>query len=94
METFTVKQLSKRWNCTEKAIRDHEKAGAIRRCKNTPKVLFPLSEVLKCEAVGDLDPLSPAERARLERTNRELKKELQKYIDFRNSIRKEVECFE
>ena len=94
METFTVAQLAKRWNCSDKAIREHEKKGAIRRCKNTPKVLYPLSEVLKCEAVGDLDPLSPAERARLERTNRELKKELQKYIDFRNSIRKEVECFE
>ncbi len=94
METFTVKQLSERWNCTEKAIRDHEKTGAIRRCKNTPKVLFPLSEVLKCEAVGNLEPLSPAERARLERNERELKKELQKYRDFYNSVKKGVEHFE
>ena len=71
METFTAEQLAKRWNCTKKAIWDHEKSGAIRRCKNVPGVLFPLSEVLKCEAVGNLEPLSPAERARLERSERE-----------------------
>lgn len=94
METFTVEQLAERWNCTTKTIREHEKKGAIRRCKNTPKVLYPLSEVLKCEAVGDLDPLSPAERARLERNNRELRKELQKYQNFYNSIKKGVEHFE
>lgn len=94
METFTVEQLAERWNCTTKTIREHEKKGAIRRCKNTPKVLYPLSEVLKCEAVGDLEPLSPAERARLERNNRELRKELQKYQNFYNSIKKGVEHFE
>lgn len=94
METFTVEQLAKRWNCTAKTVREHEKKGAIRRCINTPKVLFPLGEVLRCEAVGNLEPLSPAERARLERNNQELKKELQKYQNFYNSIKKGVEHFE
>lgn len=92
METFTVEQLAERWHCTAKTVREHEKKGVIRRCMNTPKVLFPLDEVLRCEAVGNLEPLSPAERARLERNERELKKELQKYQNFYNSVKKGVEC--
>lgn len=94
METFTVEQLAERWNCNKVTIYRFIKSGGIRMCKNTPIFLFPLSEVLRCEAVGDLEPLSPAERARLERNNQELKKELQKYQNFYNSIKKGVEHFE
>lgn len=94
METFTVEQLAERWHCKKTTIYRFVKSGGIRKCKDTPGLLFPLSEVLKCEAVGNLEPLSPAERARLERNNRELKKELQKYQNFYNSIKKGVEHFE
>ena len=65
---LTVAELSKRWQCSENAIRTKVNSRKLKIIPDAPGQKFLLSYIEQLEALGmDTDPLSPFERRRLEK---------------------------
>ncbi len=64
LQLLTVKDLSKRWQCSERAIREYVSDGTITQCKGVPGVKFHPKHIAELEGVG-LDKFSPLERRKL-----------------------------
>ena len=72
--------LAKRWDYTStKVIENYEADGILTRVPGLPSPRYSLEEVMKIETVGEINPLSPLERRRLEKENAILKKERDLY---------------
>lgn len=71
IKLLTVKDLAKRWQCSERAIREYVADGVIAQCKGVPGVKFHPRHIEKLEGV-EFDKFSPLERRRLEKKIQEL----------------------
>lgn len=70
---YTRKELAERWKCTEQAIRNSEIEGRLKRCKGTPKILYSIEEIRRCEDTDDYrDECNPINYGRLKRENKQL----------------------
>ena len=73
-------ELAHRWNCTTATIDNYAKSGIIRPCRKVGRNnLYKLEDILAAEETS-FNALSPMEKRRLERENRDLKEKLTKYI--------------
>lgn len=83
--------LAKRWDYTStKVIENYESEGILTRICGLPSPRYSLEEVMKIESVGELNPLSPLQRIKLERKIEALEKELDMYKVKMNLIRQQV----
>lgn len=72
VQLLTVKDLAKRWQCSERAIREYVADGTVTQCKGVPGVKFHPRHIEKLEGV-EIERFSPLERRRLERELEELR---------------------
>lgn len=72
LQLLTVKNLAKRWQCSERAIREYVADGTLTQCKGVPGVKFHPRHIEKLEGV-ELERFSPLERKRMEKEIEELK---------------------
>ncbi|MEW9991961.1 transcription factor [Clostridium butyricum] len=73
---FSRKDLMKRWGVSYQSIVNYENNGILTRNPKFDNPMYYLEEILKIESItGELNPLSPLERRRLERRIEELEKE-------------------
>lgn len=63
---LSIEELAKRWGVSVPTIRRMKNEGKIKPVKGFGDVKFNIKDVLKYEGSGELDPLSPLERRRLE----------------------------
>lgn len=73
------KTLAERWDMSIKSIERYEFDGIITRVNGLPSARYSLEEILKIENNGEVNPLSPLERRRLESKIKKLENELQAY---------------
>ncbi len=73
---LTVPQLAERWQCTRQQIYSMIDQHRIKPIENLPKHRFSIEYIKELETVG-VDPLSPFERKKLERTIDGLEKRLE-----------------
>lgn len=72
--------LADRWDFTStKVIEKYEQQGVITRIPNLPSPRYSLDEIIRIETIGELNPLSPIERKKLEMKIRKLEQELESY---------------
>lgn len=72
--------LADRWDFTStKVIEKYEQQGVITRIPNLPSPRYSLDEIIRIETIGELNPLSPIERKKLEMEIRKLEQELESY---------------
>lgn len=69
------KELSERWGVTTRTIINYEESGLITRNPHFDKPMYYLEEIQRIDRYNS-NPLSPFERKRLEKENRELKEKL------------------
>ncbi len=68
--------LAERWDFNStKVIEKYEQEGILTRNPNIKVPRYYMEEVLQIEALGEINPLSPLERRRLEKQVEELTKE-------------------
>lgn len=68
--------LAERWDFdSPQSLINYEQEGILTRNPNFKKPKYYMEEVLKVEAFHDVNPLSPLERVRLEKSIRDLEKE-------------------
>lgn len=68
--------LAERWDFNStKVIEKYEQEGILTRNPNIKVPRYYMEEVLQIEALGEVNPLSPLERRRLEKRIDELEKE-------------------
>ena len=73
---FSRKDLMERWGVSYQSIINYENNGTLTRNPKFDNPMYYLEEILKIESLtGELNPLSPLERRRLERRIEELEKE-------------------
>ena len=73
---FSRKDLMKRWGVSYQSIVNYENNGTLTRNPKFENPMYYLEEVLKIESLnGELNPLSPLERRRLEKRIQDLEKE-------------------
>ena len=88
---LTVAELSKRWQCSENAIRTKVNSRKLKIIPDAPGQKFLLSYIEQLEELGmDTDPLSPFERRRLEKENESLKTQVVALKDILKKIRVET----
>lgn len=80
--------LAKRWDFTNtKVIYNYEAEGIITRIPGIPSPRYSMEEIFKIENLGgDINPLSPLERRRLEKRLEEKDKRIQMLEDKINNI--------
>jgi hypothetical protein len=72
--------LAERWDFSSASvIAKYEADGIINRVKGIPTPRYSLDEIEKIELIGDVSPLSPIERRKLERKIEKLEAELEQY---------------
>jgi hypothetical protein len=71
---LTSKDLSERWQVTERTINDYKNQGIITPVKGIPCVRYNPSDITKLEGIK-LEPFSPLEKRKLERQLDEVTKE-------------------
>lgn len=85
---LTVAELSKRWKCSENAIRTKVNSRKLKIIPDAPGQKFLLSYIEQLEALGmDTDPLSPFERRRLEKEMDTWKERAKNFENILNKIR-------
>ncbi|MEG0297217.1 MAG: transcription factor [Clostridium sp.] len=85
------KSLSERWDFTStKVIENYEAEGIITRVPNLPTPRYSVDEIMKIEIIGNMNPLSPLERRRLENKIEKLEKELAIYKNKFENIKLQV----
>ncbi|EDT74746.1 hypothetical protein [Clostridium butyricum] len=68
--------LAERWDFdSPQSLINYENEGVLTRNPNFKKPKYYMEEVLKIETLQEVNPLSPLERVRLEKTIRDLEKE-------------------
>lgn len=73
---FSRKDLMERWGISYQSVINYENNGTLTRNPNFENPMYYLEEIFKIESLtGELNPLSPLERRRLERRIEELEKE-------------------
>lgn len=82
---LTKKDLSARWQVTEKAIDNWCKEGLITPVKGIPSIRFSPEHIAEIEGV-QLERFSPLERRKFEKENEELKKENQRFKEILSRI--------
>lgn len=88
---LTVAELSKRWKCSENAIRTKINSRKLKIIPDAPGQKFLFSYIEQLEALGmDTDPLSPFERRRLEKENQSLRERVGALEDILKKIRIET----
>ena len=80
--------LAKRWDFTDtKVIYNYEAEGIITRIPGIPSPRYSMEEIFKIENLGgNINPLSPLERRRLEKKLEEKDKKIQMLEDKINNI--------
>lgn len=63
---LTLKDLAKRWNCSENSLRKRVNSGELKYIKQAPIYRFSLAYIQELEE-ADCDWMSPLERRRLEK---------------------------
>ncbi|MBN1059317.1 transcription factor [Clostridium botulinum] len=82
------RSLAERWDFTStKVIEKYEHKGILTRNPNIKVPRYYMEEVLKIEALEEVNPLSPLERRQLEKRIEELEKELNIYKEKINNIK-------
>ena len=80
--------LAKRWGFeNHNSLIAYENEGIITRNTNFKAPRYYMEEVLKIEALGEVNPLSPLERKRLEKRISDLEKENQLMRERLNNCR-------
>ncbi|GAA0076220.1 hypothetical protein UT300005_05980 [Clostridium sp. CTA-5] len=80
--------LAERWDFeSSQSIINYENEGILTRNPNIKAPRYYMEEVLKIEALKEVNPLSPLERKHLEKRIEELEKELKFYKEKINSIK-------
>lgn len=73
---FSRRDLMERWGVSYQSIVNYENNGTLTRNPHFDNPMYYLEEVLKIESLdGDINPLSPLERRRLEKRIQDLEKE-------------------
>ncbi|WP_294405736.1 transcription factor [uncultured Clostridium sp.] len=73
---FSRKDLMERWGVSYQSIVNYENNGTLTRNPYFESPMYYLEEVLKIESLnGDINPLSPLEKRRLEKRIQDLEKE-------------------
>lgn len=85
LQLLTVKDLAKRWQCSERAIREYVADGTLTQCKGVPGVKFHPRHIEKLEGV-ELERFSPLERRRMEKEIEELKE----LVKFQNETLRKI----
>ncbi|MBN1079282.1 transcription factor [Clostridium botulinum] len=82
------RSLAERWDFTStKVIEKYEHEGILTRNPNIKVPRYYMEEILKIEALEEVNPLSPLERKQLEKRIEELEKELNIYKEKINNIK-------
>ncbi|MGN2336768.1 transcription factor [Clostridium cagae] len=82
------RSLAERWDFTStKVIEKYEQERILTRNPNIKVPRYYMEEVLKIEALEEVNPLSPLERRQLEKRIEELEKELNIYKEKINNIK-------
>lgn len=80
--------LAERWDFdSPQSLINYEHEGILTRNPNFKKPKYYMEEILKLEALNEINPLSPYERRRLEKTIEDLNRELQFYKDKLDNIK-------
>jgi len=80
--------LAERWDFeSPQSIINYENEGVLTRNPNIKAPRYYIEEVLKIEALKEINPLSPLERRKLEKRIDDLEKELNLYKERFNSIK-------
>ncbi|ACD24856.1 MULTISPECIES: hypothetical protein [unclassified Clostridium] len=80
--------LAERWDFTStKVIEKYEQEGILTRNPNIKVPRYYMEEVLKIEALKEVNPLSPLERKQLEKKIEDLEKELNFYKEKFNILK-------
>ncbi|WP_315081811.1 transcription factor [uncultured Clostridium sp.] len=90
MEKILISRRSsaERWDFSStKVIEKYEKERILTRNPNIKVPRYYMEEVLKIEALEEVNPLSPLERRQLEKRIEELEKELNIYKEKINNIK-------
>lgn len=74
---LTQQDLARRWQVDVSTITNWRKEGILTPAKNIPSIRFTEQYITEMEGIK-LDKLSPLERRRLERENKELRLENQR----------------
>ena len=83
--------LAKRWDFTStQVIEKYEAEGIITRVPKIPSPRYSVDEILEIETIGNLNPLSPKERRRLETIIEKLTIERDFYKKKLESIRLQI----
>ena len=81
-------ELAERWGFdSTSSIINYENEGVLTRNPNFKVPRYYMEEVMKIEALKEINPLSPIERKRLENQIKELKKERDFYKSKMQEIR-------
>ena len=84
--------LAERWDFTSsKVIEKYEAQGIITRVPGLPTPRYSIDEIEKIEMSGEMNPLSPIERKRLEKRIEYLESENSSYKDRLQRIKQEVQ---
>lgn len=74
------KSLAKRWDFdSTDVIAKYEREGILTRIEKIPYPRYSINEIEQIECIGEINPLSPLERKRLESKIEKLERELFKY---------------
>ena len=74
---FSRKDLMERWGVSYQSIVNYENNGILTRNPNFENPMYYLEEIVKIESLnGEVNPLSPLERRRLERKIKFLEEEI------------------
>ncbi|AIY79667.1 transcription factor [Clostridium botulinum] len=80
--------LAERWDfISTKVIEKYEQEGILTRNPNIKVPRYYMEEVLKIEALKEVNPLSPLERKQLEKKIEDLEKELNFYKEKFNILK-------
>lgn len=63
---LSLDDLEKRWGISKSTLRRMINENKLKRVKGFSEIHFNIRDILKYEESGDIDPLSPLERRRLE----------------------------
>lgn len=90
-QLLSRQSLAERWDIgSPRTIESYEYQGIITRVKGIPTPRYSLDEIEKIELSGEINPLSPIERKRLERRIEQLENEVQSYRQKFERIKQEV----
>ncbi len=69
------KSLAERWDFSTQSILKYEQDGVLTRNPNFGVPRYYMEEIIKIESLGEVNPLSPLERRKLEKRIKDLEDE-------------------